>query len=148
VRIMDYFFEFIFSPKGGTTGQALIQVINSLDLLSRFPYVVIADVECNENRAWASRPPFASTCKEVIDYAMSVSQFDWGTFFFFREPGLGTICIDQFAALFANASLVIRVVDDTYFYVYSTIEDDASQLGQHGQVQVQKKLRSDVEHPF
>jgi hypothetical protein len=145
---MDYLFEIILAPKGGTTGQPLIQVINTLDLLSRFPYVVIADVECNENRAWTSQPPFASTCKEVIDYAKSVSQFDWATFFFFREPGSGTVDINRFAALFTNASLVIRVVDDTYLYVYSTIEDDASRFSHYCRVQVQKKLRGDIEHPF
>lgn len=145
---MDFFLETVFAPNGGTSGQALVQVISCLDLLSRFPCVVIADVECNGNRAWVGQPPFTSTVKDVMDYAMSVSQFDWATLFFFREPRLESVTIEQFLALFANANLVMRIVDDTYFYVYSTVEEDASRLSQFFQVQTQKKFKSAIVHPF
>ena len=145
---MDYLYEIIVTPDGGSTGQSLIKVIHCLDLLSRFPAVVVADVECNGDRRWVQRPPFAATTQDVVDYAGSVGQFDWATFFFFRQPQPEGPTDYQFDALFAKAELVVRAVDDEYFYVYSLIEGDASGLGKCFRVDFQKKTRNTIVHPF
>src|SRR5260370_30988780 len=116
--VTDYVYEIIISPEGGSTGQHLVKVIDCLELLSRLPAVVVADVECNGDRSWVQRPAFCSTTQDVVDTARSIGQFDWATFFFFPDALSQGVETYQFEALFSNANLVVRAVDDTYFYVY------------------------------
>src|SRR5437762_2581771 len=111
--VTEEVFEIVIEPPSGSTGQELIKLIDCLRVFSRFPAVVVADVECNGDRSWVGKPPFSVKTQEVLDYAARVGQFDWATFFFFREPYTLDSDSDQFEALFADAQLVIRAVDDT-----------------------------------
>jgi hypothetical protein len=146
--VMEYVYEIVVTPDGGSTGQNLIKVLNSLNALSRLPAVVVADVECNGDRSWVQKVPFTTTTLEVIDYAGSVGQFDWATFFFFPRPPSDNTENQQYNVLFAAAEMVVRAVDDTYFYVYSPVEDDSSRLGQFFTVECQRKHKDAIVHPF
>jgi hypothetical protein len=144
----DYLYEIIVSPDGGSTGQGLVKVIDCLELLLRLPAVVVGDVECNGDRSWVQRPPFCSTTQNVVDTARSIAQFDWATFFFFPHPPSEGVVTYQFEDLFAHAELVIRAVDDTYFYVYSAHQDDAYRLSKLFPVEFQRKGKNAIVHPF
>jgi hypothetical protein len=140
-------YEIIVTPDGGSTGQNLIAVIESLNLLERFPHAAVLDVECNENRTWAELPPFYTTTQEVLKYANSVGQFDWASFFFFPSDSAHATIECQFDTLFAKANLTVRAVDDTYFYVYSPLSEDVSLLSQVFSVHSSRKSIDAIVHP-
>jgi hypothetical protein len=144
----DHLYVIIVMPEGGSTGQNLIDVINSLALAARLPAVIVADVDCGGNRMWAEEPPFASTAHEVLNYARSVDQFDWATFFFFPEGEQPPAPDYQFESLFAKALVTVRAVDGTYFYVYSWSADDVSRLSGRFRVEFSRKPHHEIVHPF
>jgi hypothetical protein len=144
---IDYLYEIIVIPDDGTTGQNLIRLINTLALASRLSNVVVLDVECNGNRTWAQQPPFLSTTQEVMNYAQAVGQFDWATFFFFPPAETPASDEHQFETLFAKAHVTIRAVDDTYFYVYSPIADDATLLSKVFPLESNRTSKEAIVHP-
>jgi hypothetical protein len=143
----DYEFEIIVAPEDGSTGENLVKVLNCLEVPARFPVAVVTDVECNGDRTWVKPRAFSTTTQEVLNYAKSVGQFDWGTFFFFRQPVPDTTVNQEFDALFAEAELTVRAVDDTYFYIYSQTEDDVIRLGRIYQVKFERKRKAAIMHP-
>jgi hypothetical protein len=140
-------YEIIARPPGGSTGENLIKLMTCLNVESRFVTAVVADIECNENRSWVGRTPFRTTPNEILAYAASVGQFDWATFFCFEEKLDAVPHGGQFNMLFANASLIIRAVDDTFFYVYSETADDASQIRDVCPIEVRERSRDSISHP-
>jgi hypothetical protein len=145
---MKFVYEIVVSPKGGSTGQSVAKVFQCLGLATRFPVAVVADVECNDNRAWAQKPPFLTTTQEVVEYAILVGQFDWATFFLFCQAPEQAPETRNFADLFAQAECVVRAVDDTSIYVYSSAADDTRSLGQQFPIQFYRKSLDSIQHPF
>ena len=141
-------FEIVAAPKDGTTGANLITTLTALDMGERAKTVVVADVECNGNRTWVDQPPFDTAIAELIRYASAVGQFDWGSFFFFRHLPPVTIAAKDYAWLFAAADLVVRAVDDMYFYVYSPSVDDVAKVARFFPVECNERQRDDIAHPF
>jgi hypothetical protein len=142
-----YLFEIIVTPRDGTTGLNLLRVLEILQVCIRAPLLFVADVECNGNRSWAQQAIFQTTTDELFRYVQSVGEFDWASFFFFEElTGISGEKQD-YETLFAKAALVVQVVDDTYFYVYSADVEDVEHLADFFTVQADKKRRDEVIHP-
>ena len=121
-------------------------VLDALRTCARWNSLFVTDVECNENRNWVERPPFCVTTDELFRYAESVGQFDWASFFF-GVPG--TVPTDKldYDTLFTEASVVVRAVDNSYFFVYSANSEDAETLSRLFSARCEKKRRAEVVHP-
>jgi hypothetical protein len=140
--------EIILAPANGSTGANLICLLRSIDVSEM--HIVAYDIDCNRNRSWVGRKPFCVTFQDVIDYAATVDQFDWASFFFYLDqPDDNNISQQSYDELFANADLVVRVVDDTYFYVYSSNAEDVLHLAHVFPVESSElKDRQEIVHPF
>ena len=145
---MPQIFEIIVTPDGGASGEILMALVNALDLPQRTQSVVVADVECNGNRAWVQRPPFFSTLPAVLEYAQSVGQFDWATFFLFQQQPSDAEVNTEFDALFDAAEMTIRAVDSTYFYIYSPTQTDAVRIAEQFTSEFRSMPKDSVVHPF
>lgn len=132
---------------GGTLGKHLVQIIERLELSTSLPVVVVADIECNENREWVGIPPFATTTHNLITYAKSVGQFDWATFFLFAENTQFAIMPD-FGTLFLLSPLVIRAIDGEYYLIYTTPMELAAALASDFVVSAQRVHTDTLKHPF
>lgn len=141
-------YEIIATPPEGATGDNLLRILAALDVSSRTSDVIVADVECNGDRSWIQPSPFRTSVQRLFEYAARVGQFDWGTFFFFRETTQTDIARSSFQSLFLQADITVRAVDDTYFYVYSPNLEDAERVTAIFPAEFQEKSKDAVGHPF
>jgi hypothetical protein len=144
----DFVYEVIVTPESGSTGACLNKIIYALNVPKRFVGAVVTDIECNNNRTWVDEAPVWATTQQILEYAASVGQFDWATFFFFVAKPPDHLVNAQYHTLFAEAAFIIRAVDDTFFYVYSPDEGDALHLSVLFPVKYEGKSKDSIRHPF
>lgn len=145
--IDEYLHEIVVTPTDTTTGADLIRVLEILHVRTRTQSLFVIDVDCNINRDWVGRGAFETTVDEIMTYARSVGQFDWLSLFFFEQAVENPAKYVNYDTLFADATLVVRAIDDTYFLVYSPDPKDVDSLSACFPIESRKVRRADVVHP-
>jgi hypothetical protein len=64
-----------------------------------------------------------SVC-EFMNLVMQADQYDWAFFFMYRSPTTADPVKDEKGAI-QSADVTVRLADDTYFFVYTKIDDFA-----------------------
>ncbi len=106
------------------SGPAVAEVISNIADGVGARFVVVGEVEGRgEVRGRLLSPDLlVFSVEELVDLSRKMIQFEWGDFFLLRtgeEAGL-IHEEDSYPAQISESLVVIRCVDNTYFYVYGT----------------------------
>ncbi len=142
----------ILKPEGGSTGGAVLKVMQLVLSIMKFKFVIMDDIVGLTKDDLITRmqkqqhtPIYLKDLLEILD---QVILFDWADFFLFEEPpsqwrGEEDIL---YPPLVAETDTIIRAVDNTYIYVYTPYQTIVDKLVHDVNVDIESIVTDNLEN--
>jgi len=113
-------YQVIIEDSDALSGKSILKILRVITQNSIVEYVYVSIVE---GAMIQSLFPFVNkftNSRDVLNAVKSVTQIDWADFFFYNNvPDSEPSQKESYPSSIGKSDLLLRCVDDTYFYVYT-----------------------------